>query len=119
MNFTVATSFTISAQDVANLVTMALEGISNEWLGQCEPAYAHREDYSEADRYGLNMIARTFSLEEDDETCVFDLEAIKMGLQIMADRFPSDFNDLREGTAEAYTADVFMQCALLGDVIYG
>lgn len=116
---TVTTTYDITQQQVADLVVTALEGGSNYWLGKIDPPFKTHTDYSEADKYGEDMITRTISADEDDDTYEFHPEAIRRGLQAMADQYPTDFNDLRGDNADAYTADVFMQCALLGDVIYG
>jgi hypothetical protein len=117
--FEISTTNIITQHQVADLVVSAIEGGSNEWLGRCEPPYAKHQDYSEADRYDVDMIPRRFSVDEDEQTYLFNRHAIANGLQLMADEFPTDFNDLREGGGDAHTADVFMQCPLLGDVVYG
>jgi hypothetical protein len=48
-----------------------------------------------------------------------DLEAIKKGLQIMANLYPWHFKDLITDNHDAITADVFLQCCLLGEIVYG
>lgn len=118
-DFTISATFDITKQQVADLVVTALEGGSNDWLGGCEPPYMTRKDYANADNYGDRMVHRTFSVDEDEETYVFDRIAIRRGLALMANQFPTAFKDLVEDNADAETADIFMQCALLGDVVYG
>lgn len=44
--------------------------------------------------------------------------SIKTGLSLMAKKFPIHFNDIVIGNDDANTADIFLQLALLNDVIY-
>lgn len=48
-----------------------------------------------------------------------DLKAIERGLQIMATHHSKHFSDWMNETDDAITGDVFLQCALLGEVVYG
>lgn len=45
--------------------------------------------------------------------------ALKKGLQVMASRWPDHFADLIADNDDACTGDVFLQCCVFGDVIYG
>jgi len=58
---------------------------------------------------------------EDDDGAEYrlDLEAIRKGLRVMADKFPKHFGDVLDENDDAETGDVFLQCCLFGDVIYG
>ena len=119
-DFTVTSATDITAQQIADLMTSAMEdGQCNQWLGMCEPRFNCHEDYSEPTAYGPDMITRVFSVDDDDDKYTFDRAAIQKGLQIMADQYPTHFNDLREDSADADTADAFLQCVLLGDIVYG
>lgn len=44
---------------------------------------------------------------------------IQNGLKLMANKYPRHFGDLMCNNHDADTADVFLQCCLLGDIIYG
>lgn len=46
-------------------------------------------------------------------------ESIEKGLQVMADKYPRHFNDIITENDDAETADVFVQCAVLGEVVFG
>jgi hypothetical protein len=49
-----------------------------------------------------------------------DREAIDRGLQVMSDQYPEHFSDaVSESNMDAGTADVFLQCCLFGEVVYG
>ena len=58
--------------------------------------------------------------EKDDVPRLrLDRESIKKGLMLMADKYPRHFNDFVNDNDDAITGDVFLQCCLLGDVVYG
>ena len=61
--------------------------------------------------------------DEDEGTfnghAEFGKAEIQRGLQIMAVKYPRHFADLMSENDDAATHDVFMQCAILEDVIYG
>lgn len=46
-------------------------------------------------------------------------KTLKKGLQVMANKFPSHFADLLAENDDACTGDVFLQCCVFGDTIYG
>jgi hypothetical protein len=48
-----------------------------------------------------------------------DRAAIDRGLAIMAEKYPRHFGDFIADNEDSITGDVFIQCCLLGDVIYG
>jgi hypothetical protein len=56
-----------------------------------------------------------------DSPIVYQLDraAMERGLKIMANKFPRHFADFLDQGDDVITADVFLQCSLLGDVIYG
>jgi len=56
---------------------------------------------------------------EDPGTLILDREAIKRGLRLMAQEWPQHWADFMDESEDASTADVFLQCALLGGVVYG
>jgi len=48
-----------------------------------------------------------------------DLAAIRKGLQIMADKYPHHFRDAMAENDDAITGDVFLQCCLFDEIVYG
>jgi hypothetical protein len=51
---------------------------------------------------------------------VLNLETIERGLQVMADKYPKHFFDLyRECGGDIITSDVFVQCCLFGEIVFG
>lgn len=57
--------------------------------------------------------------EEDPKPLTLNRTKIEVGLQLMADKFPRHFGNFMDDNADAETGDVFIQCCLLGDVVYG
>lgn len=47
------------------------------------------------------------------------LPQIRKGLQIMASKYPHQFGLFMNEGEDAITGDVFLQCCLLGEVVYG
>ena len=46
-------------------------------------------------------------------------KAVLTGLTIMAEKYPKHWADFLEEDGDNDTADVFIQCCVLGDVVYG
>ena len=50
---------------------------------------------------------------------VLDIEAIQKGLQIMAEKYPRQWKKFIDENDDADTSDIFGQCVVYGEVIYG
>ncbi len=50
---------------------------------------------------------------------VLDRKAIERGLQVMARDCPQHFADTMNESGDATTGDVFLQCCLYGEIIFG
>jgi len=71
------------------------------------------------------------SIQEGEKIPVYDteepvvrlgelsLESIEKGTQLMKEQFPEDYNDVIHESWDAYTADLWMQLCVIGEVIYG
>jgi hypothetical protein len=46
-------------------------------------------------------------------------ERLQEGLQVMAEKYPRAFADFMSEDDDAETGDVFVQCAVLGEIIFG
>lgn len=119
MPFTVTTEYEISYQQVADLMDNALEGGSNHWLNRVEPPYENVAAYADSSSYLPGMKPREFYADDDSVAYQFNREAITKGLRIMATDHARHFSDILNDNVDADTADVFLQCVLFGDVIYG
>ncbi len=58
---------------------------------------------------------------EDDKgkKYTLDMKAIKKGLAIFQEKYPSHFGNWLSEDDDAITGDVFIQCCLLGEIVYG
>jgi len=136
----------ISATRVADMLVGAFEGGSNYWAGinrnKCiEPVVfdfdqfkGDREfcGYDELDKDGQHIIYThvhfpmspggylyVYDKEDRSNHCMLGLPEIEKGLVLMAEKAPSHFADLISNNDDASTADAFVQCCTLGDIVYG
>ena len=119
----------ISLDRISNLLCSAFEGGSNYWYEIqkfVEPktiTFRTDEDqvYKHLD-YPLNdggaVIVGDIE-DEDSEPKRLDLNAIKKGIQIMAEKYPRHMSDFLNDNDDADTGDIFLQCCLFGEAIYG
>lgn len=119
----------ISLDRIANLLCSAFEGGSNYWyqidkfIKPTNMTFQTDEDqiFRHLD-YPLNeggaLIISDIEGDEDKPKRL-DMEAIKKGLQIMAEKYPRNMGDFLNDNDDAETGDVFLQCCIFGDAIYG
>jgi hypothetical protein len=119
----------VELKQVAYLLCCALEGGSNYWyriedaVAPTTPA-AHMggEVYRHIDwplcEGGALLISDRMAAREP-RTERLDLAAIRRGLALMAREHPRHFGNWRADRYDAETGDVFLQCCLYGQVIYG
>lgn len=88
------------------------EGITSPWYAdpkfwesdfQITVVYDH-PDHEEGNRRGGAVIGRA---------------EVQKGLDVMASKYPSHMGDFLSENHDAETADVWWQCVVLGDIIYG
>lgn len=108
----------VTDEQILNLLDEASRGATYWCEGAQELAY---ESVCKEVLEGKRQLVLKDS--EEGKTHFFDVQNIKAGLKIMAMKFPKHFGDAiqlgGDFNSDAETGDVFMQCALLGDVIYG
>jgi hypothetical protein len=81
-----------------------------------DPKFIFRElDYPLNDGGSLSIVRR--DLNSDGRQ--LDLKSLSEGLNIMATHYPRHFADFLNEAADAVTADVFLQCCLFGELIFG
>jgi hypothetical protein len=131
MNITIKTDVPLSR--IADLLCDALEGGANYWyeitktIVPTKLTFLSSPDLNDGNPfkhidYPLNEGGAIFvkSLEEPEKPEIrVNLPAIRKGLQIMAEKFPSHWGDFIAENDDAITGDVFLQCVCFGDVIYG
>ena len=126
---TYQTTINVDPQTVQDLIVTAFEGGSNYWLGNSRVELVHPA-YEDLPADGVvwygnskrNVFAEpdfkvTIDTEEGLET--LDAAAIEKGLGVMATRYARHFADIVQDNMDADTGDVFLQCALFGEVVYG
>jgi hypothetical protein len=114
----------IDEQDISDLLCNAFEGGSNYWYTikefgnpdnmKCE--YRHLE--LPMSENGYLMIGTNDDGDGDKPACL-DRTALAKGLQIMSDKYSVHFQNFIMDNADAETGDVFLQCCLFGDIVYG
>lgn len=113
----------ITQNQIEDLIVGALEGGSNYWLS-----------------FEVNPIIKDFKwnsidyarqiVEGECELICYDVATkeylgrlnkitIEEGLNLMLKTHPSSFKEILDENWDADTADVFMQCCVLKDIIYG
>lgn len=127
--FKIQTESTVTTQRVSDLLCCAFEGGSNYWYvinRFIKPEkFDFRTDIDEIFRhldYPLNVGgALIIGDKEDDEAeeKVLNLISIQKGLETMARLHQSHMRDFLDDNEDAITGDVFLQCCLFGEVIYG
>ena len=114
----------ITNEQIENLIVSAFEGGSSYWMV-----------------YDVNPIIKDFKwnsseyaaqiINGDVEINVYDAEnpddllgrlnthTILTGLKTMCKDYPTHFTDIINDNIDADTGDVFMQCAVMNDVVFG
>src|SRR5947208_2364463 len=122
----------ISLHDISSLLVSAFEGGSNNWYmieKEIEPQtweYGYKMKPDQAaywyHDYPLNPGGALIISDMENKKhgkMRLDKAAIQKGLEIMAAKYPYHFGNFIAEEYDAITGDVFLQCCLFGDVIYG
>jgi len=56
---------------------------------------------------------------KDIKKVTLDLDACQRGLHVMAEKYPRHFSAMMTENDDAETGDVFLQCCLFGELVYG
>lgn len=117
----------------ADLLCSALEGGSNYWYSEAHvydpdqnlPAKLDCLDdifnQSKYYRAALCNVPGVSLRVKDDEGKSYDINLRRLaeGFQVMHKKYPKHFADFIAGNDDATTGDVFLQCALFGELVYG
>ena len=130
----VSVSVNIPTSTVCDLLVGAVEGGSNYWATfRVDPnfrkavtesdrvTYIEREGgeyYAHYDIENPNYCLRV-SDTEGGSTYNVTLESLTSGLNIMASRYPRHFKNVITENHDAETSDVFIQCAVFGEIVFG
>lgn len=129
--FTINTKVEIPLHRVADMLCCAFEGGSNYWCVIKKTKAPEKFDF----RFMPDLLDKPCSytdyptnqggylivgdIEGDEEDAMLNLASIHQGLQVMAEKYPRHFTDLLNDNDDAETGDVFLQCCLWGDAIFG
>jgi hypothetical protein len=114
-----------------DLLITAIEGGSNYWyLLKIAGIDLFADDKKEFEHLAfseklyqsilLGQTIEVFDVENPDEKLgELSLKTILKGSRIMLEDFPSHYNDVLEDNMDANTADVWLQCCVLGEVMFG
>ena len=131
-NFTVPTK--VTPQQICNLLCTAFDGDMTSCWASARVEMPDDPDWSwctaeerktwESVRkcYVASMCGGRVILidhEEDDKEYILDREALRRGVEVMAKDFPSHWADFINENDDAVTGDVFVQCCVFGDTVYG
>jgi hypothetical protein len=114
----------ITDEQFKDMLCCACEGGSNYWIEKVdiESRPKQAEYWHESPVYGGHL---AFHISEDepikDKGSVYKLtkDNLEKGAQIMADKYPHHFADWMNDNSDAITGDVFLQCCLFGEAIFG
>ena len=119
----------VSLQRIQDLLVGAFEGGSNYWIDRIntesvppvlEFKMEEMEDetvYNIPVNKGGALNIKVYDYEEPVQNLT--LESISEGLKLMASKYPRHFKDFIESNEDADTSDVFLQCCVLKDVVFG
>lgn len=117
----------VTPKDVMYQVVAAVEGGCNYWMAGFYLKKARKKPkespwYADENVYTGNFLIQV-KLDEphEDEKLVYDFtpEAVRRGLQFLADKYPHRLAEITGDNGDAETADVFIQACLFGEIVYG
>ncbi len=115
---------------IYSAVVTAFEGGSNYWVSRANPVsgfeglagsglvwWGHKNRYSP----GMEIEIEFDNPDDMDSTLVrrFRYEDFVKALDVMLEKYPQHFADLLRGTDDATTGDVYLQCLIFQEVVYG
>jgi hypothetical protein len=130
MEVTTRLSPNVSAQKIRDQIVTAFEGWSNYWLYRAKllrsdvkptetPWYSDPKVFEEKFEIQLGYDEPDGYEGEGRGRMLITETSVRNGLNVMARDYPERFAAIVDGSADADTADVFIQCAMFGKAIYG
>ena len=134
-------NITVSDRVIIDQICAAIEGGIAYWANGYKPVGTAAHKAAAAQIYGFEPDApdQTFDYAADpgwkyalplaggklvfdvfeDKPASLDKAAIERGLVVLATEYPSRLAEILSESGDAETADVFVQCCLFGEVVYG
>lgn len=110
----------ITDQEIDDVLVTALEGGINYWADSADV----KDDDYKGGEWASEVVSRggTLIIQEVDEEETVELTKDKMlaGIALFIEEFPEMYGSVEElGYLDASGADIIVQLALFGDVVYG
>lgn len=102
----------LTPQLACDLLVTALEGGSNYWLDTYQP---HLSGYGNVINYAPDK-TWTFAVDGESETVTTTWSDLQQALHKMPRHH---LDNIKNDNWDAETADVWLQCALFGEIVYG
>ena len=122
--FTVTVNHEIDDQRIEDLLVGAFEGGSGYWA--TIEAYVNPENKKVEYPYcqlplieDCGVIVSDGEGGEIEKGALLNRETLEKGIEIMSKKYDRHFKNFIEENDDAITADVFLQCCLLGEIVYG
>ena len=125
MKITITKEIDITDEALSDTLCAAFEGGSNYWCALKE--YANPTKIKGSNLYLVlplvedNLHGVVLSDCEDPETTIplLNRAALQKGLEVLRDKYPERLEEIWTENGDAETGDVFLQCCLFGEVVYG
>lgn len=122
----------VTLDRISTLLCSAFEGGSNYWYmiaAQKKPTTFEFRSFPDQIfphidyplNEGGNLRIETLDKEEvnGQKSWTLNLSSIEKGLKVFADKYPHHWADFLNENDDATTGDVFLQCCLFGEVVFG
>lgn len=127
----------ITPAEIAGLLCSAFEGGIRYWCSSTStilPSGVHFADFAPGGKHsipghkyfgvrdlaplvlGCAVILRD---REEERDIRLDCAAIERGIKIMKEKYPAHFGNWMSNKEDAETGDVFVQCCVFGEIVYG
>ena len=103
-----------STEDVIDLLSTGLEGGINYWASVCLKGGESYYDIEHPD-----WCIDVYDNETDDFLGKLNMTSLQSGLQSMSNISMSHYNNFLRENFDAETGDVFIQCCLFNELVYG
>ena len=123
----ITANYDIPDERVQDLLCNAFEGGSNYWYqimaynfpkGQTKESLKIEFPHLELPFKGGSLTIKDCD-ENGPKNYILDITFLCEGMKIMAEKYPIHFADFINENDDSITGDVFLQCCLFGEVIYG
>lgn len=134
ISISVSTKLEFSGERIANLLCCAFEGGSNYWYTIVGYQFADGIEYADFSEGGKFTDPDNYFhpceivplhegcavlVSDGEDTVALDRALLASGLKALAEKYPHHFKNFMDDHEDADTGDVFLQCCLFGELVYG